>query len=120
MTITTKLALSLALFASIASSAIAASAAKPDFGPNVLVFNPSMPSATIQAQIDRVYATQRHNEFGPERNAFLFLPGDYNIDVPVGFYTQVLGLAASPDRVHITGNVHSDAAGRNNNATTTF
>ena len=67
-----------------------------------------------------VYATQRRNEFGPERNAIFFLPGEYNVDVPIGFYTQVLGLGAAPDRVHITGNVHSDAASRNNNATTTF
>ncbi|HTC76848.1 MAG TPA: hypothetical protein VK684_14805 [Edaphobacter sp.] len=117
---TTKLIISLALFASIASPAVASTAATPDFGPNVLIFNPSMPSATIQAEIDKVYATQRHNEFGPERNAFLFLPGNYTVDVPVGFYTQVLGLGASPDSVHITGNVHSDAAARNNNATTTF
>jgi hypothetical protein len=117
---TTKLALSLALFVSVASPAIAATAATPDFGPNVLIFNPAMPTATIQAQIDKIYATQRRNEFGPERNAILFLLGDYNVDVPVGFYTQVLGLGASPDSVHITGNVHSDAAARNNNATTTF
>jgi hypothetical protein len=118
--IMTKLALSLALFASLASPAIAATAVTPDFGPNVLVFNPSTPAATIQAQIDKVYATQRRNEFGPERNAFLFLPGNYNVDVPIGFYTQVLGLGASPDSVQIIGNVHSDAAARNNNATTTF
>ena len=117
---TTKLTLSFALFASIAGPALAATAAAPDFGSNVLVFNPSMPPPTIQAQIDKVYATQRRNEFGPERNAFLFLPGKYNVDVPIGFYTQVLGLGASPDSVHITGNVHSDAAARNNNATTTF
>jgi hypothetical protein len=117
---TKKLALSLALFASVASPAIEATAANPDFGPNVLIFNPAMPTATIQAQIDKIYATQRRNEFGPERNAILFLPGDYNVDVPIGFYTQVLGLGASPDGVHITGNVHSDAAARNNNATTTF
>src|SRR5580692_562194 len=110
MTMTTKLTLSLVLFASIASPAVASIAATPDLGPNVLLFNSSMPSATIQAQIDKVYATQRHNEFGPERNALLFLPGSYNVDVPVGFYTQVLGLGASPDSVHITGNVHSDAS----------
>jgi hypothetical protein len=116
----TKLALSLALFASIASTAIAATAAAPDFGPNVLLFNSTISSAVIQAQIDKVYATQGHNEFGPERNALLFLPGNYTVDVPVGFYTQILGLGASPDSVHITGNVHSDAAARNNNATTTF
>ncbi|MGD0444558.1 MAG: coagulation factor 5/8 type domain-containing protein [Edaphobacter sp.] len=97
-----------------------AATAPPDFGPNVLIFNRNTPSADIQAQIDKIYATQRRNEFGPERNAILFLPGDYTVDVPIGFYTQVLGLGASPDSVHITGNVHSDAAARNNNATTTF
>ena len=39
---------------------------------------------------------------------------------PVGFYTQVLGLGATPDAVHITGNVHSDASLPRNNATCTF
>jgi len=120
MTMTTKLTVSLALFASIASPAIAATASTPDFGHNVLIFNPSMPPAIIQAQIDKVYVTQRRNEFGPERNAIVFLPGDYNVDVPTSFYTQVLGLGASPDSVHITGNVHSDAAARNDNATITL
>jgi hypothetical protein len=115
-----KLARAFAFFACTAVSASAATTPAPDFGPNVLLFNPSMPPAAIQAQIDKVYATQRRNEFGPERNAFLFLPGNYNVDVPVGFYTQVVGLGSSPDSVHITGNVHSDAAARNNNATTTF
>ena len=80
-----------------------AAKATPDFGPNVLVFDPSMPAASIQQQIDKVYAVQRRNEFGPERTALLFLPGDYRVDVPVGFYTEVIGLGASPDDVHITG-----------------
>ena len=92
----------------------------PDFGPNALVFNPSMPAAEIQAQIDRVYKVQEHAEFGSDRNAFLFLPGDYKVDVPVGFYTEVVGLGATPDAVHITGNVHSDASLDHNNATCTF
>jgi hypothetical protein len=95
-------------------------AGKPDFGPNVLIFDPSMPSAAIQKQIDAVYAIQQRNEFGPERNAFFFLPGNYHVDVPVGFYTEVVGLGASPDGVHITGNVHADASAPRNNATTTF
>ena len=73
----------------------------PDFGPNVLVFNPGMPAAQIQQQIDKVYAAQEHSEFGLERNALLFLPGEYHIDIPVGFYTQVVGLGTIPDAVHI-------------------
>ncbi len=104
----------------VCSGAAMAAGPKPDFGPNVTVFDPSMPVAAMQAQIDKVYAAQQHSEFGVQRNAFLFLPGEYHVDVPVGFYTQVLGLGVTPDSVHIVGNVHSDAASRNNNATTTF
>jgi hypothetical protein len=99
---------------------MAAAPTTPDFGPNVLVFNASMPAAAIQEQIDKVYATQKNNQFGPARNALLFAPGAYKVDVPVGYYTQVLGLGASPDNVQITGNVHSDATLPNNNATCTF
>lgn len=95
-------------------------AAAPDFGPNVFVFSPSMPAANIQQQINRVYAIEQHNEFGPQRYAFLFLPGTYHVDVPIGFYTQAIGLGASPDDTHIDGNLHVDAASRHNNATTTF
>lgn len=95
-------------------------AAKPDFGPNVLVFDPSMPADAIQQQIDKVYAIQRAAEFGPARYALLFLPGEYHLDVPVGFYTQVLGLGATPDAVSIKGNVHADASLPRNNATCTF
>jgi len=92
----------------------------PDFGPNVLVFSPSMPAAEMQRKIDAVYAAQEHSEFGTQRNAILFLPGEYHLDVPVGFYTQIAGLGATPDAVHITGNVHADASLPRNNATCTF
>jgi len=93
---------------------------KPDFGPNVLIFDPATSQGAMQAQIDKIYTEERRSEFGSGRYAFLFLPGEYHVDVPVGFYTQVLGLGASPDAVHIIGNVHADASHDNNNATTTF
>ncbi len=92
----------------------------PDFGSSVLMLSPSMPAAEMQAKIDKIYAVQEHNEFGSERNAIVFLPGEYHLDVPVGFYTEVIGLGASPDAVHIVGNVHADASLPNNNATCTF
>src|SRR5271166_2742416 len=92
----------------------------PEFGPNVMVFDPSMSSQAIQKQIDAVYATQEHNEFGQQRNALLFLPGDYSVDVPVGFYTELIGLGSSPDATRIAGNVHANANLEHNNATTTF
>src|ERR1700722_8989947 len=110
----------LAVLLCSASPAISANNHKPDLGPNVSVFDPSMPASSIQRRINDIYATQQHNEFGPERNALLFLPGEYKVDIPVGFYTEVLGLGASPDAVHIVGNVHADASETNNNATTTF
>ncbi|HEV2463775.1 MAG TPA: coagulation factor 5/8 type domain-containing protein, partial [Acidobacteriaceae bacterium] len=110
----------LALAILVCSAITSAAQSQPDFGPNVTVFSPSTPQAKIQKQIDAVYRVQQHNEFGAQRNAFLFLPGTYHVDVPVGFYTEVAGLGASPDDVHIIGNVHSDAASRNDNATTTF
>ena len=108
------------LLAVSALSAPAAGAAKPDFGPNVFVFNPSMPSAAMQEQIDKAYAIQKNSQFGPARYALLFAPGEYKLNVPIGYYTQVLGLGKSPDAVHIVGDVRSDATLPNNNATCTF
>jgi hypothetical protein len=94
-------------------------AAAPDFGPNVLIFDPSMPN--IQEQLDAVFKKQERNQFGSERYACLFKPGQYNLDVQVGFYMQVLGLGRSPDHVAITGAVRSKARWmRNNNATCNF
>lgn len=80
-----------------------------DLGPNVAVFDPSMPSATIQSRLDTIFRQQETNQFGPQRHAVLFKPGTYNNDVNVGFYTQVLGLGQSPDSVTINGAVHVEA-----------
>lgn len=93
---------------------------KPALGANVAIFDPSMPTAAMQAEIDRVYAIQSRNEFGPQRNALLFMPGHYKLDIPIGFYTEVIGLGASPDDVRITGNVHGNPPPPQTNATTTF
>ncbi len=46
-------------------------------GPNVLVFDPSMPQSQIQATVDAVSAQQLTNQFGPQRYALLFKPGTY-------------------------------------------
>ena len=74
----------------------------------------------MQAAIDRVYANEQHSEFGPNRYALLFLPGKYHLNVPVGYYTEVRGLGATPDAVHIAGNVHADATLPKDNATCVF
>ena len=91
----------------------------PDFGPNVDIFDTSMPMANIQSRINAIYSAQQGNQFGPARNAVLFKPGTYSVDIPVGFYTQVVGLGALPTQVSIT-NVHSDAYLANGNATQNF
>lgn len=94
--------------------------ARPDLGPNVLLFDPSQPQASMQASINRIYLAEQHNEFGSDRYALLFMPGEYKLDVPVGYYTEVRGLGTTPDAVHISGNVHADASLPKNNATCVF
>ncbi|SEL18050.1 hypothetical protein [Streptacidiphilus jiangxiensis] len=91
-----------------------------DLGPNVLLFDPSMGDAAIQAQVDSVFATQQSNQFGTERYALAFLPGTYNVDINVGFYTHVLGLGAAPDDVVINGHVTVDAQWLGGNGTQNF
>jgi hypothetical protein len=94
-------------------------AAAPDFGPNVLIFDPSM--TNIQSQIDAVFSKQERSQFGSNRYAYLFKPGKYELDVQMGFYMQVLGLGRSPDEVTITGAVRSKARWMaNSNATCNF
>ena len=70
----------------------------PNFGPNVFVFDPSMSSSTIQNQVNSIFNQQQTSEMGTGRYAFLFKPGTYNVDVPLGFYTQALGLGQSRRR----------------------
>ncbi|WP_410572402.1 RICIN domain-containing protein [Amycolatopsis sp. cmx-4-61] len=82
---------------------------QPDFGPNVVIFDPSMPSSTIQSRLDSIFSQQERNQFGSQRYAVMFKPGTYANDVNVGFYTQVLGLGLSPDAVTVNGAVHVEA-----------
>lgn len=102
-----KIISSLSLAAILAATLpyIPAQAADPDFGPNVLIFDPSMQN--IQAINDPI-AKEQGNEgpgqFIDKRYALLFKPGNYGaIDLPVGYYTEVLGLGESPEAVIFTG-----------------
>ena len=82
----------------------------PDFGPNVLIFDPSMSTSQIQAQVDAIANQQVSNQFGSQRYALLFKPGTYGADTPlnfqVGYYTAVAGLGLSPNDVVINGSVY--------------
>ena len=93
----------------------------PNLGPNVYVFNTSMPTSTIQSDINQVYDTQQSNQFGTQRYELMFEPGTYNVNIPVGFYTEVVGLGQNPSQTVITGGgIHADAAWNGGNATTNF
>jgi len=83
-----------------------------DLGAQVLVFDPSMPTADIQAAVDEIYAQQVDDEMGSGRWSLLFLPGTYGTDteplqLKVGYYTEVAGLGAAPSDVRITGKIEA-------------
>jgi len=85
-------------------------ATPPDFGPNVMIFDPSMPTSQIQKAVDAIANQQIPNQFGPQRYALLFMPGTYGTsDTPlnfqVGYYTAVAGLGSSPKDVVINGSI---------------
>src|SRR6476469_8916613 len=93
---------------SIAGTALAAG---PDFGSNVLIFDPSMSRSQIQTAVDAVASQQVSNQFGTQRFALLFKPGTYGsstqpLNFQVGYYTSVAGLGRSPDDVVINGSVY--------------
>jgi hypothetical protein len=101
-----------ALFALAAASGSTASVAPPaaTLGPNVTVFDSTMPTSQIQAAIDAIHARQVDDEMGTNRYALLFKPGVYGsasqpLQLKVGYYTEVAGLGASPTDVTINGKI---------------
>lgn len=77
----------------------------PPWPPSVRVFGPEESTAAIEAAVGAAFQQNggrrptNHGEFSSARFAFLFKPGTYKVDVPVGYYTQILGLGMSPDEV---------------------
>ena len=71
------------------------------------VFSPT--DTDIQDTVNAAFATNgghnppNHGQFSDARFAFLFKPGKYAQDIPIGYYTTVHGLGASPDDVVFTG-----------------
>jgi len=108
--------------AMLLSSAIAASSCSASpLGPNVRVFSPDDGLEAIHAEVESIFARQHRSQFGRERYALCFMPGDYSKmkTLNVGYYTQLLGLGRTPDEVRL-GNVKTPAALPNNNATCNF
>lgn len=73
------------------------------FGENVYIFSPEDDPQEVNRVLEDIYDRQEENQFGEERYAVYFLPGVYeeNIDVNVGFYTQVAGLGELPTDTRI-------------------
>jgi hypothetical protein len=103
----------MATAASMTSAGVASAApspAQPDFGPNVKIFDPSMPTSEIQATVDAIASQQVDAEMATNRYTLLFKPGTYGtpqapLDFQVGYYTEVAGLGASPSDVTINGHI---------------
>jgi hypothetical protein len=96
--------------ASLGGSTASAAPVAPAFGPNVTVFDPSMPVSQIQATIDAIHAQQVDAEMSTNRYALLFKPGVYGsaaqpLQLKVGYYTEIAGLGASPADVEINGKI---------------
>jgi hypothetical protein len=97
----------------------AASAADPapDFGPNVIVFDPSQSVEEINATLASI---ANEEEFSLNRHAVFFKPGTYGaathendsdpatdiVNAEVGYYTTIAGLGSSPNDVLINGALH--------------
>jgi hypothetical protein len=115
-----------ALFASLVLAGCQATEAQntpsqtPDFGENVIIMDPSMPSSDIQNKLDAIFKQQEANQFGPERYAVLFKPGVYHNKVRLGFYTQLLGLGQFPDDVMLQGGIQVEASWHSGDATQNF
>jgi hypothetical protein len=91
-------------------------------GSNVIVFDPSMSSASIQSQLNSVFSQQETNQFGTQRYELLFKPGTYSgLNANIGFYTSIAGLGRNPTDVQLnSSNLTVDAGWFGGNATQNF
>lgn len=104
------------LFISLTWNAVIAQQNPPSWPDSVQVFGPETSIGDIEAKVEAAFATngghvpEDHGQFSEHRYAFLFKPGSYAVDVPVGYYTQVAGLGKLPSDVKFTGSkgVYSD------------
>mmetsp|Transcript_27462 Transcript_27462/g.43458 ORF Transcript_27462/g.43458 Transcript_27462/m.43458 type:complete len:590 (+) Transcript_27462:35-1804(+) len=77
----------------------------PVWPPSVYVFEPG--DDATQSIIDKIFAENGgtnptwNGQFSDSRYALLFKPGQYGVDVNVGYYTSVIGLGLRPTDVSI-------------------
>jgi Malectin domain len=93
------------------------------FGPNVYVFDPSVPGSVINSDIASISnPTVSTGQFSSNRAAVLFKPGTYSgVSQQVGFYTSIAGLGLTPDSTVLNGGgLYLDVTDSNGNLTTNF
>jgi len=71
----------------------------PAWPSSVYIFDSS--TSNVSSMVETLYNGQ--DTFSDRRVALLFKPGTYALDVPVGYYTQVLGLGRTPEDTTFTG-----------------
>lgn len=90
-------------------------------GKNVYVFHPTDNMDSIHNIVDSIHTKMFREQFGKDRYAILFMPGDYSkagvLKIP--YYVHMAGLGKTPYDVKV-GNVHTPAPLNNDNGTCTF
>lgn len=91
------------------------------FGPNVFIFSPHDTVQTIGQLVDWVSYTMQYEQFGLDRYAFYFKPGDYTAagTLYVSYYTHLGGLGRLPYDTLIS-NTYTPGAIGGDNALITF
>ena len=105
---------------SAASAAAIAPAAgpAPDFGPNVLIFDPS--KATIQSRSTPSSRSRRATSSATSDTPISSSPASTSLDVQVGFYMQVRAWASRPTTSRSPAPCRSKANWMGGNATCNF
>lgn len=91
------------------------------FGPNVFIMHPTDNMDSIHNTVERIHTHMFKADFGKDRYAILFTPGDYRkaglLKVP--FYVHMAGLGRTPFEVKVE-NIHTPVHLANDNGTCTF
>jgi Fibronectin type 3 domain-containing protein len=91
------------------------------FGNNMIFFAETDNTPAIDAEVARIYGIQKDAQFGSDRFAMFFKPGDYTDTamMQVGFYTHIAGLGKTPLETKLK-NIETPAYLSGNNATCNF
>lgn len=91
------------------------------FGENTYIFNETDDPEKIKETTQNIFVKQRYNQFGQNRYALAYKPGNYDDAgmVNIGYYTTILGLGKTPTETQLY-NVNTPSALSGNNATCNF